>query len=64
MAINMKILFVQDKIISEIVNKDVQNSISAATGKVTECLGRDPTGKRTMDIVNCPDYDMSDKPKQ
>lgn len=45
-------LLVKHKIVTDEIDKDIQNSIGAPTGQVAECLVIDPTGKGLMKKIN------------
>jgi len=62
--IDISYLPVQDEPYGNIFDKNIKDSVRAATGKVTESLGRDKPRKRDMTKINNPKYDMSDFFKQ
>ncbi len=60
-AIDVKSLFVKNKVEADTVQYGIQYSIRSATGKVPKGLSRYPPGKRTMEKVNNAYNNMSRK---
>ncbi len=52
-------LFMEQKVDGKIFDKDVENSVRTAAGKIPECLRRYPAGKRPVAKVYDTYYDMS-----
>ena len=63
-AKNMKILFTKQYIVGKVVNKNVEDGIGTATGKVSEGLCRYNTSERLMEKIYYSYYYMSGFRKQ